>query len=443
MAGIQVPGEEAQTEADPYEQEGSRLGTENEVAEMQDRAQFLEEEDATGGPMSLQRLRLAAAQNDVLETPDADVLETPDTSGDVLELSEDDERNANLSGMFEESLQVNPEKLGAAHALSRRMGVPADIAEQNFVELDAAAKAKDFDPAAWAKADPVLAQLVQDHADLGPMIMAEPIGAFGKLVKSYFFFSDLAAKADAAHKAGGAKAVAKVTDAAIAAPAVGAPQWMQVDPSASGGFLDKTAAAYRQGAKQTEISDLGARLILSTLRDEDPGEIYSELGALKASTGPRFYNANPLEQFGIDAMSILPSLVEGGKGAAAGAAAGAVVGAIPAFATENPSLIGKGAAIGARIGASARSGVREAGSTMAELIDERTDDGKPIDPKVAAGASILYGIVAAGIEGVSFGVDLSAFGPLGDAVRAGTGTAFLKGLLKNARRRVAGGDPGG
>ncbi|MGH9811525.1 MAG: hypothetical protein ACRD4T_00165 [Candidatus Acidiferrales bacterium] len=123
-------------------------------------------------------------------------------------------------------------------------------------------------------------------------------------------------------------------------------------------------------------------------------------------------------------------LEQGGKGAALGAAGGALVGAA---ATKSPAGAVRGAAKGAsvfgQLGVAYGALQLESGSLYGELLQAKTDDGKPLTEQEARGGALLYGAMAAGVEVASMRLALKALGPLGKTFLAGESRAAVMDLL--------------
>lgn len=79
----------------------------------------------------------------------------------------------------------------------------------------------------------------------------------------------------------------------------------------------------------------------------------------------------------------------------------------------------------------------EAGGAYNDFIATRDNKGKLMDPDIAAGAAVLYGIAAAGIELVALGPQLKAFGPLKGAIVAGEARRWMKrAMARKGTRQI-------
>ena len=161
--------------------------------------------------------------------------------------------------------------------------------------------------------------------------------------------------------------------------------------------------------------------------------------------GGQYYGQNALEQLGLDVAegfaSQLDSLAGLGKGGAIGATLGAVAGARGGAAGARAGAMA-GLRVGAALGGGAASLGQETGSAYREFKTATTDDGRPIDPSVARGAAIVYGIAAAGVEVAELAWFAKSFGPLGEMIKRGAGKDFLRSMMADATkggifRRVA------
>ncbi|MBK9446177.1 MAG: hypothetical protein IPO00_08815 [Betaproteobacteria bacterium] len=80
--------------------------------------------------------------------------------------------------------------------------------------------------------------------------------------------------------------------------------------------------------------------------------------------------------------------------------------------------------------------VQEMGNTW-DFVEQRDDQGRPIDPHVAVGAGIAYSLVAAAIEtGVNMGPWAKLLGGTGGAVTKADVKAFLVGLAKDPAKQA-------
>ena len=120
-------------------------------------------------------------------------------------------------------------------------------------------------------------------------------------------------------------------------------------------------------------------------------------------------------------LPVLGRGIKGGiKGGVAGGASGGVSAlllgqlgpqvAIPEEILTVPAGILYGLKVGGSLGAGIEIGKLEAGNTFANLMSIKDENGKPIDPKIAAVASLGVGVINGGIEIAEWAVLLSTFG---------------------------------
>lgn len=377
---------------------------------------------------------------------------TASAGGTLDKVWEDDDADFDkeIGFAFKNAFHGEPDRKASILELSRQTGVPSNLVEANFDGFAASREAAATDPRKWRQENPGLAELVRQNRKLAEVVVRdEQLSPLTKGLRAIGKAADYFIQAQGygeMQRMPGGKPDIKPPDVPEFFPAP-KQQAMETDPSASGDTGAKVAAAFEHSGAQSKYSELGFRMLAQEAMGKDVWDLEKEAVDLERNLAPRFYGAGPGEQILVDAAEMLPSMIQtyagAGAGGAVGATAGAAVGGGIGFLVGGPAGAAVGAkkgalgglAVGARAGGAARSFQLEAGGAYLDMLKEKTDDGRPVDRSIARGASLAYGAVAASIEAVSFGVELSAFGPLGDAIRNGSGKAFMKGLLKNAGAR--------
>lgn len=386
------------------------------------------------------------------------------------------EKDATIFAAFNGTKGLAADRRADILRIARETGAPADVVETKFDDISHAWQLAQLDPRVWRQSNPALSELLLAQPDVAPVaVMDQQLSALGRLRRmAQPTEEEAAAKAQQAGPLSPEEeAQAQASEAQLPGflqrmrAAVGAPRSLReveqrqaqqpgpevrqplgkvsykVDPTADYTGLERFrtyAAAYQQAAKQTELSELGAGMLLRKKTGQDTWDLEKKAADLEHQLAPRFYGQGSMEQSIFDALGIAPSmketLVASGVGGAAGAALGAVAGGLGTRSAEGAK---KGALLGLKLGsraaASARSFQLEAGGAYLEIRKEKTDDGKLVDDDVAAGAAVSYGLVAAAIEAELLPVELEAFGPLGEAVAKGSGKAFVKQMLKDVTAR--------
>ncbi len=356
-----------------------------------------------------------------------------------------DEENQALGNLFKHGLQEAPDKRAGVLALSRESGVSPDIVEANYDAIKSSWEAQKFNPAEWRKANPQLAKLVLEQPHLGTVVMHD--AKLSLFSKAWNKFTEWSADVDRA--IGPTRSEAERTaevDAQTFKP--GPAQKFIDDPKAKAlresgddifGYAAKAVipyARYLETKQQLDISKKQFELMTARARGQDTYALEKEIVDLKQNAIQRDYGEGPVAQVFTDvataAASSLDVLKQGGIGAAV---VGGAVGLATLAATRNPSVAGrvalKGASIGGKVGAVAGTFRLETGDAYGELLDARTDDGKPLDNNVATGAAVLYGALASAIEFASWGPMLKAMGPLGQLIKTGEKKAAIAALMKD------------
>lgn len=373
----------------------------------------------------------------------------------VLE-DEDVAKDNRVGALFEAGLSKDLDTQTRVLELARKARLPSDIVEASLPEFERTWQASQFDARKWRKENPELARLVLERPDLAPIVTKdEKLSLWQKAWRQAVAWHEqrdaATAEADAAYKAKfqgrgvvssrefGAAYKEKVAqvDARLAGPeaqeaidAAGTPRQqeqiednkVQVAREMSG--LQRVAIpyiAYRDAARQSELVALGRESLFTALAGGDLYELEKRAVDLEREMLPRDYGSGAIEQLFVDAATILPSQLQVIQGAGAGAAVGAVVGGVVTRSLQGASA---GAKIVAKLGASLAAFDMESSSSFLEFRRATTDAGERITAEQAAGAALLYGAAAAGIEGLSFGATEAQ------------GKAFLSALLKDEGFRL-------
>lgn len=181
---------------------------------------------------------------------------------------------------------------------------------------------------------------------------------------------------------------------------------------------------YRAGRsfQSTELGALGLRYAGSVVAGKDGYEYRKRALALR-NVPEEDLQPNAVESLflGVADLSApemlsLGAMVGGtAVGGLGGAVAGKVVGSVASFGT---------------------SFVMEFGNVW-DFLEQRDDQGRPMDPETAVGAATVYASFAAGIEtGVNLGPWAKLIGPLGAEGAKREVKAFLRGLAKDPTKRA-------
>ncbi len=161
----------------------------------------------------------------------------------------------------------------------------------------------------------------------------------------------------------------------------------------------------------------------------------TDIAAMEAQLGAEpDYNQSAVEQVALDAIDIgassLPSMAAKlgvqGLGAAIGGLLGGRSGVAAGYKMAAP--LGTAAAALASFD-------QEVGNALPEMLALKLDDGTTVDPDVAKGAALLYGVLSAGVEVAELAPRFARFGPLGEAIRRGEGLGVAKQLLREQGAR--------
>ena len=216
------------------------------------------------------------------------------------------------------------------------------------------------------------------------------------------------------------------------------------------GYYNRIKKRYQNGVLNNAISDKGSSLLFRFLKDPASVDLEQELKIIQALQKGFNFDANKdvrswhEKMLGAttEQLPVLGRGIKGGiKGGVAGGASGAISGlllgvAIPTVGEEpftTTAGLFYGLKVGSALGAGIEIGKLEAGNTFANLMSMKDENGNPIDPKIAAIASLAVGVINGGIEVAEWAVLLSTFGigtkVFEKAAQRVTKTFLVKGTL--------------
>lgn len=339
------------------------------------------------------------------------------------------------------------ERRAAILELAGRSRLPADVVERNFDRLAPAYLAAPQDPQAWVRANPDLADLAEAVGSLAPIVVKDDNASwFRRQLRAFEAVSHVWLKERAQEGWWFAPESFKSVDVAKEMKTFGQAmgtlppkQEAFVDDPESrrireAGFFAQQQAAFEQGLKQNEISEVGIRLMAADAAGLETWDLEKRLVDLKNEALPRDFGGGELSRFFQDGMQVTASSAQMFKRGGAGAALGAAGGAGVAFALGQPEAAApfamKGASLGFSWGATAGSFEMETGQAYLQLRDAKTDTGDPIPREIAIGGAVLYGLLAAGVERWSFGAAAESLGPVAQAFNQGQGVRAILAAAK-------------
>lgn len=421
----------------------------------------------------LLRGQVADARNQAQEAsssdPDLDSAWGPPTVAPTIDPDLDSafgpppqEQDQALRQAYQQGAGVNHEQEADKAKLADELGIDPAVLGKKFNEIKAAYEAKKLNTEQWRADNPGAAEAIAEHPEHAKTIVHDPEQNWlGKLLRAVVIAGE---RNEQGHMAleqevfggfdkwlfglqpGKSTYDPKYPDTSksVLETLFPTPEKVEmvVDPSAeSGSTWEKVKAAYKQSDDNIAYGDLGFQMLLSwgTGHGLKPS-LKAQADALKAGMAPRFYDAGPVEQLAIDGAEIAPSLKEIFKYEGLGAVAGGVaLGGAALLLTKDKTaaanLGGLGVKYGRKVASGARAFSMESGSAFLEALDEKDDAGKPVDPTIAAGWALVYGGVAGVIEAEGEH-EIGLFGPLGDAIRAGSAKVYLKKVLKDATAKA-------
>lgn len=201
-------------------------------------------------------------------------------------------------------------------------------------------------------------------------------------------------------------------------------------------MLKAGTRAVTQGVDQIDVADIRYKQMFGLASKED----IARADQLESMFQEDFGGAGWLGKAYTGALSQLPIMgtvaADALKGATIGAGIGAGVGsAIPGLGTM--AGMGTGATALGSVAAFRRSMQVNSGLAFSEFSKFRTSDGKLIDQNTAAGAALISGSLAAGLDTASFGVLLKATGLGSLFTKLGAKQGIKEALKDKTFRQVA------
>jgi GGDEF domain-containing protein len=361
------------------------------------------------------------------------------------------QKDSSLKATFEAALAKNPDRHAAVLKLATEAHIPTDVAEAKYAELSQSWEAAKFDPAKWRKSNPELSKLIEDNPHLGTIVMKDaPLSLVTQALNKHADFTKWldetwepigkylapeqytpGAKAERAQKIEGMH-TAQRQEAVLQDNKSKLIQEMGTE-----GKLLTPVLRFNESAQQMEISKLQFEMMQRRTFGQDTYDLEKKLADAKLEAVTRDYGEGPIAQLATDAAqaaaSEVPVIKEGGKLAVVGAVGGAAlglaltrsVGGVAKFALRGASLFG-------RAGIFYGSLKLEAGSEYGDLLQAKTDDGKPLTEAEARGGALIYGTLAAVVETYSTEQLLETLGPLGKALKTGTAKSGMAELMKDS-----------
>lgn len=359
------------------------------------------------------------------------------------------EKNTRLQSIFSASFKEQPDRKAGVLKLAREAQLPTSVVEQRYDDFQSSWEAAQSDPAEWRAENPELAKLALEHPELGTVVVRDQqLSVLSKALNSYKeFWRDVydGQRSWLEPLMPGQYTPEKVAEAeATLAPTLPKKEAVTQDGKTEAlgkmgwqGDIAIPVIRFRETMEQLKVSQMQFELLTARAMGSDTYELEKKIQDAKLGTVRRDYGEGPLGQLATDVAEATASQVAVLKDAGAGAAAGAVVGgAAGALITRTPggalSGAGRGASILGKVGLAAGSLRLEAGSAYGELLEARTDDGRPLTEEEARGGALVYGGIAAAIELASSQQLLKALGPLGTMIRTGSRKAAVAELMKDA-----------
>lgn len=320
------------------------------------------------------------------------------------------------------------DEVGILH-VAEKLGVESDMVRRNYAGFKKAAELAGFDPARWKQENPILARLVLDRPDMGKVVMVDqqlsPVTRFLKGLlaarEQIAQYRDDRLLAQTGNQNAQARLDSGEYDKPINIESSRPVQMLENNKTEAfkklSGF-DQTVVATAQRLKeanlQMDVAELSYRRLKSVLglSSEDETQLAQQVHDLKLRAVPLNLGDSTLisdaAQGVVSTTRVIPETL---KGAGAGAGAMALLGGgLTYAATRSPAAAGEAATQGLKLGAKLGAGagtfrgsfVLESGSTFDDLLNTKTDDGRPLTKEQAAGAAIIAGALKAGIEVAQF-----------------------------------------
>lgn len=358
-----------------------------------------------------------------------------------------------IDALYRASLNEDTDRFVQSFGIASRLGIDVKLVEPHLEEFKRTEQAAGFDPLKWRRENPHLAIMLNEDARLAPMafseetesIITKSLGALGKAWAYGQKLNKFAGGGGPGDAIGRAFAVGQKQDI----PAPPTEKELFPAPKVTNQLVgpafesDPTGIVQREFARTTKQSDLNSlytKKVMALAMGLPLGHIDEEIQRLEEEIGPETnYGQGQYQQFLIDAAqgtaSSIPPLKAFGV---VGGASAAVAGGVTLAATKGniPAALVAAKATGAAMGGAATyvaSADQEIGSAFADFSRTRTDDGKLLDPNLAAGMAVVYGFISAGIETGELAMLADISGPLGQSIKAGNGRAFIKEAVKNKK----------
>ncbi len=339
-----------------------------------------------------------------------------------------DEANndARVRAFFDAGIREAPGKRAGAYEMAKQMGFPGavDVVHEHYDEFKATAERSGFNARAWRHKHPELAKLLLQQPHLAGVIWRDD-----KVVR-FIREQDAITLDDVREMSLGELVGAAMPDMGFGpgdTPEVGTVR--RVDTDKSGPRQDKSslsagaaaADVFQRGLKHSLIAKRGIKQMYHDLRDPNSEAAWREREAIlraqqELGIEPD-YGASSIGRLGLAIPEAMASQTDSLGSIALGAAVGA--------ATRSPQAAG----VMIKAASAVTSFATETGGAYLEFLDTRDDEGRRVDPRMAAAAAALYGALAAGVEVIALSPQLKAFGPIGKAIAAGEGRAFMRQML--------------
>ena len=187
--------------------------------------------------------------------------------------------------------------------------------------------------------------------------------------------------------------------------------------------FDRIKNRFNNGRVQVQIMDLGYAALTGKIDNAEALEQINRLQTQLTSDSKEDLRWFGEQMLGATAEQ-LPNIWEAIKVAPIGAGGGGVVGALvagiagqlgpqaatPEEAVTIPAAASFGAKVGGGVAAANRIRELEAGGMYIELLEMKDDNGKPVDPAIAATTAHIVGVINGGLELTEWAVILETFG---------------------------------
>lgn len=371
------------------------------------------------------------------------------------------DRAKGIDTLFRAGLVAGDQKASVIR-LARETGLKTDTVEEKLPEVERAWRASRFDPQKFVDENPQLADLLLKNPQAGQVALHdEQISGFTRVVRAIGrWTADHALEGVIGESAppsvglsslevsGIAEGVRERTGKETPEKAVKIEPLKQVptleSPLQDAKGLDRVAIFadhWGNKRKQSELSAAAFRLMWAETYGLDTYDLEKRVVDLERETGvQRNYGAGPVEQILLDAEEGVASNVDALTGKGVGWGLSGAVGALATIASRSPAKGFQVAStfhkvVGSKIGNAAafyKSFEQEAGQEFLELRRTKTDDGRGVDPEIARGAAVVYGLAAAGVEVAELNLVFEkTLGPLAESMNRGKGVEFMRAMVKD------------